>query len=207
MVATGRGPTFARRMAVVTEAERRDRERMAGALRAGNTASADARAVERAQQRVAAVKREGEALLLAGQGAEDALGEVVHKHRDEWLGRSRHAESAARARARALVGELRGALEGLAQARVLARARRCRAVPRDAALLRTYAIEQLGLSVEDVGWYCGHRGAGAQIVWDHYLHPDDDRRRERIAEKFKLIEHETGQRSLDGKRARRLHSI
>lgn len=71
----------------------------------------------------------------------------------------------------------------------------------------TYAIEELGLSVEDVGWYCGHRGAGTQIVRDHYLHPDDDRRRERIAEKFKLIEHETGQRSLDGQRARRLHSV
>lgn len=71
----------------------------------------------------------------------------------------------------------------------------------------TYAIEELGLSVEDIGWYCGHRGAGAQIVRDHYLHPDDDRRRERIAEKFKLIEHDTGQRSLDDKRARLLHSV
>jgi hypothetical protein len=70
----------------------------------------------------------------------------------------------------------------------------------------TYAIEELGLSVEDIGWYCGHRGAGGQIVRDHYLHPDDDRRRARIAERFKLIEYETGQRSLDGQRARRLHS-
>ena len=66
----------------------------------------------------------------------------------------------------------------------------------------TYAIEQLGLSVEDIGWYCGHRGAGGRIVRDHYLHPDDDARRERIAEKFELIEHDTGQRSLDGQRAR-----
>jgi integrase len=71
----------------------------------------------------------------------------------------------------------------------------------------TYAVEELELSVEDVGWYCGHRGAGAQIVRDHYLHPDDNRRRERIAERFKLLELENGQRSLDAKRARRLHSI
>jgi integrase len=71
----------------------------------------------------------------------------------------------------------------------------------------TYAIEQLGLSVEDIGWYCGHRGGGGQIVRDHYLHPDDDARRERIAAKLSLIEHDTGQRSLDGQRARRLHSV
>ena len=72
----------------------------------------------------------------------------------------------------------------------------------------TYAIEELGLSVEDIGWYCGHRGAGGRIVRDHYLHPDDDARRQRIAAKLALIEHEdTGQRSLDGQRARRLHSV
>ncbi len=71
----------------------------------------------------------------------------------------------------------------------------------------TYAIEELGLSVDDIGWYCGHRGAGGRIVRDHYLHPDDDLRRERIRAKFEIVEHETGQRSLDGKRARRLHSV
>jgi hypothetical protein len=71
----------------------------------------------------------------------------------------------------------------------------------------TYALEQLGASVEDIGWYCGHRGCGGRIVRDHYLHPDDDHRRERIAAKLKLIEHDTGQRSLGGKRSRRLHSV
>lgn len=71
----------------------------------------------------------------------------------------------------------------------------------------TYAIEQLDLSVEDIGWYCGHRGAGGRIVRDHYLHPDDEKRRERIRAKFEIAEHETGQRSLDGKRARVLHSV
>ncbi len=55
-------------------------------------------------------------------------------------------------------------------------------------LFVTYAIEQLDLSVDDIGWYCGHRSAGGRIVRDHYLHPDDQARRERIAEKFKLIE-------------------
>ena len=71
----------------------------------------------------------------------------------------------------------------------------------------TYAIEQLDLSVDDIGWYCGHRSAGGRIVRDHYLHPDDQARRERIAKKFELIEHDTGQRSLDGRRARTLHSV
>ena len=71
----------------------------------------------------------------------------------------------------------------------------------------TYAVEQLDLSPEDIGWYCGHRGQGARILRDHYLHPDDDARRERIRERFQLVEHDTGQRSLDGKRARRLHSV
>ena len=72
----------------------------------------------------------------------------------------------------------------------------------------TYAIEQLGLSVDDIGWYCGHRGGGGRIVRDHYLHPDDDARRERIAAKLALIEHPTGQRQLSGEhRARRLHSV
>lgn len=79
----------------------------------------------------------------------------------------------------------------------------------------TYAIEELGLSVDDVGWYCGHRGQGGQIVRDHYLHPDDDARRERIAAKLGLVELEDGQRALEGeaaagmrdKRARRLHSV
>lgn len=52
----------------------------------------------------------------------------------------------------------------------------------------TYAIEVLDLSVDDVGWYCGHRGAGAKIVRDHYLHPDDAIRRERIAAKFAEIQ-------------------
>ena len=71
----------------------------------------------------------------------------------------------------------------------------------------THAVEELGLSVEDVGWYCGHRGNGGRIVRDHYLHPDDDARRARIAEKFKLIERD-GQRALEGgHRARRLRSV
>ncbi len=71
----------------------------------------------------------------------------------------------------------------------------------------TYAIETLELSVDDIGWYCGHRGAGGRIVRDHYLHPDDDIRRERITAKLEIVEHDTGQRSLDGKRQRRLHSV
>ena len=53
----------------------------------------------------------------------------------------------------------------------------------------TYAIERLDLSVDDIGWYCGHRSSGAKIVRDHYLHPDDDVRRERIAAKFAEIQH------------------
>ncbi len=52
----------------------------------------------------------------------------------------------------------------------------------------TYAIETLELSVDDIGWYCGHRSAGAKIVRDHYLHPDDDARRARIAAKFAEIQ-------------------
>jgi hypothetical protein len=71
----------------------------------------------------------------------------------------------------------------------------------------TYAVEELDLSVEDIGWYCGHRGQGGRIVRDHYLHPDDDARRERIRSKFALIDHDSGQRSLDGKRARQLRSV
>jgi hypothetical protein len=72
----------------------------------------------------------------------------------------------------------------------------------------TYAIETLDLSVEDIGWYCGHRGQGGRIVLDHYLHPDDDARRERIRVKLELIEHDTGQRQLHGGyRAPALHSV
>jgi len=56
----------------------------------------------------------------------------------------------------------------------------------------TYAIEQLGLSVDDIGWYCGHRSAGAKIVRDHYLHPDDDARRARIAARLVEITHPSG---------------
>lgn len=52
----------------------------------------------------------------------------------------------------------------------------------------TYAIETLGLSVDDIGWYCGHRTGGGKIVRDHYLHPDDDLRRARIAAKLAEIE-------------------
>jgi hypothetical protein len=52
----------------------------------------------------------------------------------------------------------------------------------------TYAIERLALSVDDIGWYCGHRSSGAKIVRDHYLHPDDDVRRERIAAKLAEIQ-------------------
>jgi len=51
----------------------------------------------------------------------------------------------------------------------------------------TYAVEVLELSVDDIGWYCGHRTGGAKIVRDHYLHPDDDARRERIGGRLKLI--------------------
>ena len=35
----------------------------------------------------------------------------------------------------------------------------------------TYAIEELGLSIDDVGWYCGHRGQGGQIVRAPLLAP------------------------------------
>ena len=71
----------------------------------------------------------------------------------------------------------------------------------------TYAIEVLELSVEDVGWYCGHRGAGRADRPRSLLAPGRRRRRERIAERFELIELEGGQRSLEGNRARLLHSV
>ncbi len=88
------------------------------------------------------------------------------------------------------------------------RPRQRRAVPRDSTLLRDLRDRAARPLVDDVGWYCGHRGAGGRIVRDHYLHPDDDARRERIASKLALIEHPTGQRQLEGEhRARRLHSV
>jgi hypothetical protein len=97
-----------------------DRERMAGELRAGRTPKADAAGVAKAEQRVASVRREGEALTLAIQGAEDALGDAVRAHQGEWLEAARRAESAARTRSRELIEALRATLEDLSRARVTA---------------------------------------------------------------------------------------
>ncbi len=102
--------------AAVTTAEADDRQRMAEQLRAGRAAKADVAGVEKAQQRVASVRREGEALLLAIQTAEDALGETVCTYRAQWLKTAHREERAARERGRRALDELTGALQGLAEA-------------------------------------------------------------------------------------------
>jgi hypothetical protein len=103
--------------AAVTTAEADDRTRMAEAWRERGAATADASSVEKAQHRVALVRRQGEALLVAVADAERVLGEVVHAQRDRWLSDARRREKTARGRAAKLVGELRSALEGMARER------------------------------------------------------------------------------------------
>jgi hypothetical protein len=103
--------------AAVTTAEADDRQRMAEALRAGRAATADTRGVEKAQQRVAAARREGEAVLLAIQASEDSLGETIRASRDGWLRDARRREATARGRAAKLIGELRSVLESVASER------------------------------------------------------------------------------------------
>jgi hypothetical protein len=103
--------------AAVTAAEVADRQRMAQELAQGGTPKADPKGMEKAEQQAANVRREGEALMLAVQASEDALGEAVHAHRDRWLADSRRKEKAARSRARKVIEELRGVLEDLGAAR------------------------------------------------------------------------------------------
>ena len=99
---------------------------------------------------------------------------------------------------------------------VRARARRRPALPRDAALLRD--VRDRGARALGRGRRCvlPAPSRGAQIVHDHYLHPDDDRRRARIS---LSVQADCGSRTratwLEGeaatgcadKRARRLHSV
>jgi hypothetical protein len=103
----------------VVESEVADRERMARELREGGSPTADSHAVEKAQQHAASERRTGEALMLAVQGSEDQLGEVVREReqRDRWLRDARRREATARRRASKLVGELRGALTDVATER------------------------------------------------------------------------------------------
>jgi hypothetical protein len=103
--------------AAVRVAEANDRQRMAEALRAGDAAKADTQSVQQAEQHVASVKREGEALLLAVADAERVLGEVALSNRERWRSDARRRETTARRRATKLLGELRDTVGSMAEAK------------------------------------------------------------------------------------------
>jgi hypothetical protein len=94
----------------IVESEVADRERMAQELAQGGTPKADSHTVEKAQQRAASVQRESQALALAVESAETALGEAVHAQRDRWMSTAARQEKAARARARAVIEKLDSAM-------------------------------------------------------------------------------------------------
>ena len=102
----------------LVETEKRDREAMAAQLRQGDEPVSDTGAVQKAREAVDAAQRRSEALALAVQGAEDALGEVVRQSRDQWLRAAQRQERAARERGRRALDELTGALQALAEATV-----------------------------------------------------------------------------------------
>jgi hypothetical protein len=104
----------------VVEAEVSDRERMASELASGGSPKADSRSVEQARQRAGERRREGEALALAVQSAETALGETVRESQARWMSSAARQEKAARARARAVVEKLHGAMEDVAAAHATA---------------------------------------------------------------------------------------
>lgn len=100
----------------VVEAEVSDRERMARELAQGDSPTADARSVQKAEEHAASVRRQAQALDLAVATAETALGQSVHDQRDRWLTAAAREEKAARARARKVIEGLHNALDGVANA-------------------------------------------------------------------------------------------